>query len=414
MDFDIEIYRTFAEQTSDHILVTDPEGNILYVNPAFETVTGYTAKETVGKTPRILKSGEHDDAFYEYLWQTISSGETFRAISINKKKDGSLYYEEKTITPIKNDGGEITYFVSLGKDVTEKIEAEQREKEQLLAGKVDSLETVQAIAETLHRAEDFETLITQATEAIVKYTQAPSVAFFLVDESADCLKLYASHGFSKDSLKVGSTLPLESSLSGLTLAQKKVLTSDSITKDKRVEKKVGKALAKQGLQNVISFPLLFQDKALGVVNLIFSESHAFTEQDKETLLTIGKTIGLAIVNARRLDSIQQNEVHTQRRLAIHQALLTAQTQDEVFDILMENANTFPKTAISLLILDETSDLPELEPRVSSMRCYPLMGKLRTGRKNQDMYFPFSGLYILTFWTTTRRRRHDHFTWFFWL
>ena len=366
MDFDIEIYRTFPEQTGDHILVTDQEGIILYVNPAFEALTGYSSKEAVGKTPRILKSGEHDDAFYENLWRTVLAGQTFRGLSINKKKDGSLYYEEKTITPIKNETGEITHLVSVGKDVTEKIEAEQQEKEKLLAGKVNSLATVHAIAETLHRVADFDTLAIEATQAIVEYTQAPSVAFFLLDEATQCLKLHASHGFSKSALKVGSSLPLEGSLSGVTLAQKEVVTSADIVQDKRIEKNVGKALAKQGLQNVISFPLLFHEEALGVVNLIFDETQDFTKQDKETLLTIGKTIGLAVVNARRLESIRQNEIDAQRRLEIRQALLTAQTQDEVFDIIVEKATRFPKTSVSVFITDQKSEQPVLELKKAEM------------------------------------------------
>lgn len=358
MNLDNEIFRALAEQTDDHILITDTDGVIVYVNPVFETVTGYAAKDVLGKTPRILKSGEHDNTFYEKLWQTVLGGETFRGMSINKKKDGSFYYEEKTITPVQDAAGQITHLISVGKDVTARIEAAWEEKQQL-ESKIGSLATVHAIAETLHHASDLQTVITQATEAIVEFTGAPSVALFLLDEAEQCLRLHASYGFNEEALEAGSILPLKGSLSGLTLAQKQVTTSRKILKDKRLEPTVRKALAKQGLQNVVSFPLLFQEDSLGVINLIFDEDTSFSEQDEETLLTIGKTIGLAIVNAKRLENIQQNEERTQRRLEIRQALVVAQTQDDVFKVIVDKAKYFPKTAISVFMLDKMGDSAEL-------------------------------------------------------
>jgi diguanylate cyclase (GGDEF)-like protein/PAS domain S-box-containing protein len=114
------------EQTADSVVITNLEGTIEYVNPAFERNTGFRREEAVGQTPRIVKSGEHDAAFYKRLWGTILRGDVFRDVLVNRRKDGSLYYEEKTITPLKNTKGEITHFVSTGKDVTERMEAQQR------------------------------------------------------------------------------------------------------------------------------------------------------------------------------------------------------------------------------------------------------------------------------------------------
>ncbi len=114
-----------VQQTADHVVITNRDGIIEYVNPAFENVTGYSAKEALGKTPRILKSGRHEQSFYENLWRTILSGQVFTAEIINKKKDGSLYYEEKSITPIKDAQGRITNFVSTAKEITERKKAEE-------------------------------------------------------------------------------------------------------------------------------------------------------------------------------------------------------------------------------------------------------------------------------------------------
>jgi PAS domain S-box-containing protein len=85
-----------VEQTADIVIITDKDGVIEYINPAFEKVTGYTKEETVGKTPRIIKSGRHDQRFYELLWQTILCGKVFRDTLINRRKNGEFYYAEKT------------------------------------------------------------------------------------------------------------------------------------------------------------------------------------------------------------------------------------------------------------------------------------------------------------------------------
>lgn len=114
-----------AEQSTDHIMITTPEGIIEYVNPAFEAFTGFSGKEAIGKTPRIVKSGEHSQSYYAALWSDILAGKVFRGVTINRKKGGDLYYEEKTITPIKDGEGNVLYFVSVGRDITEKMEAEK-------------------------------------------------------------------------------------------------------------------------------------------------------------------------------------------------------------------------------------------------------------------------------------------------
>jgi len=113
------------EQTADQVVITDKEGVIEYVNPAFEKLSSYTKEEAIGKTPRILKSGKHKKSIYKELWETILSGRFYRYVFINKKKGGELYYEEKTITPIKDAQGNITHFVSTGRDITGRKQAEE-------------------------------------------------------------------------------------------------------------------------------------------------------------------------------------------------------------------------------------------------------------------------------------------------
>ena len=114
------------EQSADAVMITDSNGIIEYVNSAFEQVTGYSFDEAVGKKPNIVKSGRHDDEFYTQLWTTVTSGAVFQDVLINRHKSGELYYEEKTITPLKDRAGNITHYISTGKDITERMQTQER------------------------------------------------------------------------------------------------------------------------------------------------------------------------------------------------------------------------------------------------------------------------------------------------
>jgi PAS domain S-box-containing protein len=108
-----------VEQTADSVLISDNAGRIEYVNPAFEAMTGFTPEEALGRTPRLLKSGQQGPEFYEHMWSSLLAGEPYRGTLINRKKSGELYWANQTITPIKDAQGTITHFVSLLKDVTD-------------------------------------------------------------------------------------------------------------------------------------------------------------------------------------------------------------------------------------------------------------------------------------------------------
>lgn len=114
-----------VEQSADLVLITDTDATIEYVNPAFERVTGYSREEAIGRTPQIIQSGENPDEVYQRLWATIQRGEPFSGTLINRRKDGTLYYEEKTITPLLDERGRITRYLSTGKDITERVRAEE-------------------------------------------------------------------------------------------------------------------------------------------------------------------------------------------------------------------------------------------------------------------------------------------------
>jgi PAS domain S-box-containing protein len=125
-----------VEQSADTVIITNREGIIEYVNPAFEELSGYSHAEVGGKTPRILKSGEQGPDFYQEMWKTILAGNNYRGILVNKKKNGELYYVEESISPVRDAAGKITHFISNGRDLTDRL---RLEAQLLQAQKMDAV-----------------------------------------------------------------------------------------------------------------------------------------------------------------------------------------------------------------------------------------------------------------------------------
>src|ERR1700682_3315924 len=122
-----------GEQIADSVILTDTQGVIQYVNPAFEATSGYGRDEAVGKTPRILKSGRHDAEFYRQMWAQFAQGLPFKGMVINRKKTGELYWAQQTITSMRDKSGRLPHFVSVSQDITELRQKQEQEFQLQLA-----------------------------------------------------------------------------------------------------------------------------------------------------------------------------------------------------------------------------------------------------------------------------------------
>jgi two-component system cell cycle sensor histidine kinase/response regulator CckA len=115
-----------VDQSAETIMVTDAGASIIYVNPAFEKVTGYAGADVLGKNPRMLKSGKQDADFYRGMWDTLNRGEVWHGHMVNKRKNGTFYEEEATISPVRDTAGNIIHFVAVKRDVTHEAQLENK------------------------------------------------------------------------------------------------------------------------------------------------------------------------------------------------------------------------------------------------------------------------------------------------
>ncbi|MCE0499797.1 MAG: PAS domain S-box protein [Methylacidiphilales bacterium] len=166
---------TALATAANAVVITDAKGIILWVNEAFASLTGYSSEEVMGKTPRLLKSGKHDRKFYQNLWATILSGKTWRGNFTNRRKDGSLYHDEHTITPVRSKEGVITHFIAIMNDMTERRRAEQQLT--LLDTCVSKLSDVVMIteAELIDEPGPRIVFVNEAFERLTGYTQAETL-----------------------------------------------------------------------------------------------------------------------------------------------------------------------------------------------------------------------------------------------
>ncbi len=150
---------TAIEQAAEIVIITDKDGRIQYVNPAFEATTGYSSKEVMGKRPEILKSDRHDEKFYRDVSRKLARGEVWRGNFSNRKKDGTIYEETATVSPVKDEMGRITNYVSVTRNVT----SERMLQKQLL--QAQKMEAIGTLAGGI--AHDFNNLL----QAILGYSE---------------------------------------------------------------------------------------------------------------------------------------------------------------------------------------------------------------------------------------------------
>ena len=296
-----KILSSVVEQTADLVFITNREGVIEYVNPAFELLTGFSKEEATGKTPRILKSGMHSAKEYEELWATILAGKVLQGIVINHKKNGELYYEEKTITPMRDGQGNITHFVSTGKDITERIQHEHE---------LEAIATVSAALRTAQTLDEMLPLLLDVTLGVLHTTQG---AIWLYDPIKGELHTVVTRGWDEET--GDHPIPPEKpgeGINGYVFATGQPYVASDFHLDLRLPETVRQWIP-PGMGGV-SIPIRAGDKVIGTFDVNVTLPRKLTPGEVHLLTTLNEIAGNAIHRTRLHEKTQRD---AQRFAALH-------------------------------------------------------------------------------------------------
>ncbi len=216
-----------------------------------------------------------------------------------------------------------------------------------LQAKTESLAALNAMADTLHRSLDLPTVVEQALDYITTYVRASMAAILLVEGNRG--RLISQRGYSQQTLAVGDTLTMDNSLTGVAVRAKQLVQSTDLASDARVNPAMKQEVLAQGMKSAVVVPLIFQDEVLGTLNLIFAESEPLTKQEQDTLLALGRTVALAMANARHISAEREQRLLAEALRDTAAAINSSLHLDEVFNlILAQVARVVPNDAAAIM------------------------------------------------------------------
>ncbi len=276
-----------VENTEDVIFITDRNGFIEYVNPAFERITGYKYIEVLGKKPNILKSGMHKEKFYKNLWNIISSGKIFKSIIINRKKNKELFHLYQTIIPLKNERGEITNFISIGKDVTEIIKTQEK-----LEIKLARQRKLNEFLEYLFVEKDIKKVFKKAISIIKDSIDADFIKIMKYLHEENKFILIEGKGWKKGYVgKIKVPADRDSQAGYTLLTDEPVVLADS---DKEKRFKLPELLKEHSVKSGMSVLIKKEKEKWGILGVHLKTKRKFELDELEFLKSIANLIGMKL------------------------------------------------------------------------------------------------------------------------
>ncbi len=280
-----------VEQSANVIVITDPQGNIVYVNPRFEQITGYTAEEARNQNPRILKSGEQSREFYKNMWDAIKAGQVWRGEFHNKRKDGSLFWEWATIAPVIDAQGTITHFIAIKEDITARKEIEDAEHEQRQLA-----EALRSSAEALSSTLKYDDVLERILNNVVLVVPYDAVAIVLVEEGK--LRIVRHRGWAESGrggIVHRADLKLEDFPGLQTMYDTKQMF---LAADINPEAHLADYPDTHWVRSFAGVPISSRDQVIGFLVLLSSEPNFYTPVHTSRLSAFASQAAMAIENAR--------------------------------------------------------------------------------------------------------------------
>ncbi|MCK4789630.1 MAG: PAS domain S-box protein, partial [Desulfobacteraceae bacterium] len=344
------------ESAANAIVITDAEGQIQWTNPAFSTLTGYSVDEALERNPRILKSGQHDEKFYKNIWNTITAGEVWHGEIINKRKDGELYTEEMTIAPLLSEEKEISNYIAIKQDITERVQAEKEIRQ-----RTEDLTLINTINNAVNQGKDLPEILMLLNEEAKRVFNSKSTAVYLFTRDQKYLELqnitFPPKLVKRIEKLIGISIPdiripvEEGSFTKeLLMIDGPRLINDSETIKKwmleftgtiqlseksraAIRKLISQIYKLVDIQSLITVPMISAGELIGLMD--FSRREPFTEEDTKRVAVVTGQVTAAITSLRA-----EKEKARSRRLLLTlsqaaPAVQRASTPAEIFRALGE-------------------------------------------------------------------------------
>ncbi len=320
-----------AEQSANTIVITDADGYIQYANPKFSETTGYTITEALGQHTRILKSGEMPPEQYKELWETISNGKTWQGEFHNRRKDGTLYWESATISPIKNAAGKITHYLAVKEEITRRKVAEMK-----LARRATELETVtqvvMQVGTDISRVLDTDELLQKVVDLTKSAFSLYHAHVYVLDDQL--LRLVAGAGKIGQQMVVeGWHIPLDHGHSVVARAARSVKPV-VLNKVRRGTDFLQNPLLPR-TRAELAVPLVVGEDVLGVLDVQADTVGFFSDDDVPVYAALGAQVAVALQNARLFSRVQATLAETEALYNVSRALNTITDLPQLLQTVVE-------------------------------------------------------------------------------
>lgn len=286
------------ESAANGIVITDRNGNIQWVNPAFTKMTGYSVDEVIGKNPRVQKSGLVSNETYADLWQTILSGNVWHGELINRRKDGSTMTEEQTIAPVRDSSGQIIHFISIKQDITERKHAEE-----ILSKRSDQIATLNRVMQSLSSTLDLSRVLDMILHEIQQVIPYDSASVWLCKD--DRLEIITAHGFPNSEALIGTSFNLYSTNNPHTQViqtRMPLIETDVHSTYGSINDVTQSSNQNRGWMGV---PMIIGDRVIGMLALDKNIPNFYNQEQSQFALAFAAQAAIAIENARLYSDAQK-------------------------------------------------------------------------------------------------------------
>ena len=281
-----------VEQSANAVVITDIEGNIEYANPKFVEVSGYSFSEVLGKNPRILNSGEHTSEFYRNLWQTIKAGRVWRGEIRNRRKDGTLYWEDSTITPVFDSDHKLVNFIAIKEDITARKALEEAERSHRRLA-----EALRDTSAALNSTLKLDEVLDRVLENIEKVTTFDAAMVLMLDGHS-VRKMRQLNKLQKI-LSEGLTGTIPSNLVNVPILQTVRETQQPcLIPDTRTDPHWRAIPGMSWIRSLITAPVVIRGQVAGIINILSATPSIFTPSHAERLMVFAGQAAVAIENAQ--------------------------------------------------------------------------------------------------------------------